>query len=767
MSNLLEKASIILTPTAYNNGEALCVKPSDGSGDFDFSRNSAATRVNAQGLVENVQILSSNLVQNGDFSEEGSEEVSNGSFSQEGSEVVVNGDFALNSNWSGTYTIANGQLIKGSGGGLVYQGSLDGTIKSYKVTIDVAEKNGVSLRLYLGGNQFSLNEGVQTLYVQSGNSNTFIGFNNGADSIINSISCVEVGQNWEIGADTIIENGQLVINNQTGGNIQTSQNNVVVVNNFYKVVFTISDYISGEFRLFNTFDDLTTYNSNGTYTVYAKAYLGTTLNLFSNANSQYSITNISVKEVGQNWDILNDVTSFSFDNGIANIQGTANSANNGIKQVSISSIIGKTYKISATLRSNDGGLYRFRLLDGSYFDLGSGNSAEFETITSYHTATSTAFTILATSWYTNGTANFDISNITIIEISTDTNLPRINYEGFSYQDALGSELVVNGDFATDTDWLKGTGWTISGGTANAAIPVASGLTAIVGALTIGTTYKLTYTISNYSAGNIVIQAGWQSSGTSRSANGTYTEYLVCAGDTKVAFLGTSSFTGSIDNVSVKEYLGQEVVPDSGCGSWLFEPQSTNLVTQSELLNGYWSNSGSNSLISEVISPDGISFSQKVTTTSAGNFKGLSKNEGTIWDSKTLTISTFAKKGNTDWLYFYNIGSNNGNNGVWFNLDSGLISTIGAAWSNVKIETFGNGYLQMLVLPYSAAAARQYADICYNPYANNGVNVYTGDGTSGVYIWGAQIRSNNQYATSYIPTEGSTVTRNQDVMHQWR
>ena len=91
MSNLLDKASIILTPTAYNNGEALCVKPSDGSGDFDFSRNSAATRVNAQGLVENVQILSSNLVQNGDFSEEGSEEVSNGSFSQEGSELITNG----------------------------------------------------------------------------------------------------------------------------------------------------------------------------------------------------------------------------------------------------------------------------------------------------------------------------------------------------------------------------------------------------------------------------------------------------------------------------------------------------------------------------------------------------------------------------------------------------------------------------------------------------------------------------------------------------
>ena len=37
MSNLLDLASIVLTPTAYNNGEALCIKPDDASGDFRFS----------------------------------------------------------------------------------------------------------------------------------------------------------------------------------------------------------------------------------------------------------------------------------------------------------------------------------------------------------------------------------------------------------------------------------------------------------------------------------------------------------------------------------------------------------------------------------------------------------------------------------------------------------------------------------------------------------------------------------------------------------
>ena len=53
MSNLLEKASIITTPTAYNNGELLSVKGGTVA-DFDFTRGSSATRVNSQGLIEDV-----------------------------------------------------------------------------------------------------------------------------------------------------------------------------------------------------------------------------------------------------------------------------------------------------------------------------------------------------------------------------------------------------------------------------------------------------------------------------------------------------------------------------------------------------------------------------------------------------------------------------------------------------------------------------------------------------------------------------------------
>lgn len=120
--------------------------------------------------------------------------------------------------------------------------------------------------------------------------------------------------------------------------------------------------------------------------------------------------------------------------------------------------------------------------------------------------------------------------------------------------AEGRNLVLDGDFATDTIWVKGTGWTISGGAAHAAT-AASGqnLTQSI-PIVPGKIYKTVYTISNYSAGSVRIVAGSAGNGTTRSANGTYTEYLIAATNTTLFLAPQTTLTCDIDDVSVTEVL---------------------------------------------------------------------------------------------------------------------------------------------------------------------------------------------------------------------
>jgi len=54
MSKLFDDASLAMIPSAYKDGKLYSIRPTDGSGDFTFSRGSnlAATRVDVNGLIE-------------------------------------------------------------------------------------------------------------------------------------------------------------------------------------------------------------------------------------------------------------------------------------------------------------------------------------------------------------------------------------------------------------------------------------------------------------------------------------------------------------------------------------------------------------------------------------------------------------------------------------------------------------------------------------------------------------------------------------------
>lgn len=113
-------------------------------------------------------------------------------------------------------------------------------------------------------------------------------------------------------------------------------------------------------------------------------------------------------------------------------------------------------------------------------------------------------------------------------------------------------LTTNGAMAADSDWTKGTGWTISAGKADSdGTQTAVSNLSQNQAVTEGTAYTVTYTVSSRSAGTVkAILAG--TSGTVRSANGTYTEVIVAGAgtDPKLVIQADADFVGKIDDVSV-------------------------------------------------------------------------------------------------------------------------------------------------------------------------------------------------------------------------
>ena len=735
MANLLQKASIVLTPTAYDNGKVLCAKPSEPPyGDFDFSRNSAATRVNAQGLVENVQILSSNLVQNGDFSEEGVQEISNGSFSQEGSEIISAASWSNQT--SGTATISNGVITFVNGTGYLTQSGISAN-KFYKFVVTLSNVTQGSFRITTEGsvNTETLStNGVHEFYLQSTSAGGvfIIPLSNFTGSIDN-VSVREVGQDWTLGTGWSIGEDKAIYDNSGSGNL--NQSFTWQVGKTYKITFDIGDFTTSQrFDIYSgvSFIKTAAVESDTSYTIYFNGDGGSTLRFRGLVTESFSITNISVKEVGQNWSVKSGEVLSVDSSGLVFDNSTGNGSAGMFQNIGLSD--GKTYTMTATMQLLTGpGDGNFGLNTSTA--TGSSQSRVYlggplvvggAAVTETFQFTPALGDVSVQLFCDENNSTFKISNISVIEITDDTNLPRINYEGFSYQDALGSEEITNGDFATDSDWIKQSSWTISNGTANYD-GLSSHYIQQSNVFLANTNYKITFTISNNTSGIISIRDGSAATfvGNTNYSNGTYSFYITSNANTSLRFYGVGgSGSLSIDNVSVKEYLGQEVVPDSGCGSWLFEPQTSQLVTYSEdFSNAVWAKGGDTTIESGYLAPDGTNSAYKVSGTDSSMFAVASLLTTT---TRSIYARTVSGTGQAHLLSY----SSNSNN----------LFTITDQWQRFDVNS-----------AIAAGASNFYA-----------VDFRNQTTLSEIIIWGANATNDQDYATSYIPTSGSTVTRNQDL-----
>ncbi|RVL04767.1 hypothetical protein [Sinorhizobium meliloti] len=188
-------------------------------------------------------------------------------------------------------------------------------------------------------------------------------------------------------------------------------------------------------------------------------------------------------------------------------------------------------------------------LGNASFAFATGNDAHVKTVKIYRVASGAAF---------------DPDTATLV--GSRAVAPSASYV-FTDGDTTRTNLLSNADFATDTVWSKGTGWTISGGTANKAAGTGS-LLSQAAAIANGKKARIKYVVSAYTAGTIRVRISTGGSpfddSPDRSANGTYLESITATGarDTFSLRAG-STFAGSIDDV----VLFEETASSAPQGVW--------------------------------------------------------------------------------------------------------------------------------------------------------------------------------------------------------
>ena len=212
---------------------------------------------------------------------------------------------------------------------------------------------------------------------------------------------------------------------------------------------------------------------------------------------------------------------------------------------------------------------------------------------------------------------------------------------------------------------------------------------------------------------------------------------------------------------------------------LIEESRTNLITYSQQIEQQTTNSGNFNLwvisqtsgqdnalldLNAAIAPDGTLSASKFYAV-ASLLPPATYQQVYVTDTtpETLTFSVFAKAGqaNRYLQLFSGSGDVDGNPFANFNLFNGTISRDDS--SIASIEDHGNGWYRCIItFTTTSTSGFTINPVIYlidNDNAERGVEM-TGDGYSGIYIWGAQLEQGS-FPTSYIKTTDASATRSAD------
>ena len=349
----------------------------------------------------------------------------------------------------------------------------------------------------------------------------------------------------------------------------------------------------------------------------------------------------------------------------------------------------------------------------------------------------------------------------------------------------GSELVTNGDFATDSDWTKGTGWTISNNKANFNTTGNATIQQNL-SITTGRTYKIQIT-GEITSGRLKLSA---SSGLGDDSEitlplDTYYTHDGGTNDIQIRTIGAS--IGYLDNISIKEVGGNPatmtnmvegnitnqypltkirnywrmgdgildgypIIQDQTSPNLAHIP-TTNFITYSEdFSNAAWTKSASTISSNAITSPDGTQNADNLLDIATTDFHGLYQSHDLDADD-IVTTSIFVKYNNKQYMSFLTNNNGASDRYAYFDLINKTTHSLSSGIT-AYIETYANDWLRLSVTSTTAGNNAYY---WWNIALSSSTTSYAGDGTGSIYIWGSQLEKQTQ-DTAYLKSDGVASVR---------
>lgn len=215
--------------------------------------------------------------------------------------------------------------------------------------------------------------------------------------------------------------------------------------------------------------------------------------------------------------------------------------------------------------------------------------------------------------------------------------------------------------------------------------------------------------------------------------------------------GTSA---ALSAAGVISFVGSNVAPVTDRGL-LIEPARSNLVTASN----YFGGGSSVTVLTGQAAPDGSAAASLLIEDTSTSSHGTDKLVTGTAANTAYALSIYAKRKDFDWttLIFNDaLGQKRAN----FDLAAGVIGAIDSGLT-AAIPALPGGWRRPSIVGLTSVGAMQVLlRFRLQRIPGNSATVattYTGDGASGLYVWGAQIEL-GAFPSSPIPTSGSVATR---------